>query len=151
MRSVARFAKYGFAVSIACAALATACAAQTGWAWVSIRHVPAFSDVQAQLQMLVNVNGHEKTNQFCVIGQKDKTSLQAYVYWPTEQKLILWVPHLYDDEALVTSDRYLDLKRDVVDGNDVHGSTYLVTRSFVNTTVQACQEHGDKFTIQKSN
>ncbi len=100
--------------------------------------------------MLVNVNGHQKTNEFCVIGQQDSTSLQAYVYWPTEQKLILWVPHLYDDEALVTSDRYLDLKRDVVAGNDVHGSTYLVTRSFVNAILQACREHGDKFTIQKS-
>jgi len=151
MRFAARFAKCGFAVSVACLAFATVCAAQAGWAWVSIRHVPAFSDVQAQLQMLVNVNGHEKTNQFCVIGQKDSSSVQAYVYWPTEQKLILWVPHLYDDEALVTSDRYLDLKRDVVEGNDVHGSTYMVTRSFVNTTLQACQEHGDKFTIQKSN
>lgn len=101
--------------------------------------------------MLVNVNGRQKTNQFCVIGQKGDTSVQAYVYWPTEQKLILWVPHLYDNEALVTSDRYLDLKRDVVDGNDVHGSTYLVTRSFVNAALKACQEHGEKFTIHKSN
>jgi hypothetical protein len=99
----------------------------------------------------VNVNGHEKANRFCVVGQKDSRSIQAYVYWPTEQKLILWVPHLYDDEALVTSDRYLDLKRDVVEGDDVHGSTYMVTRSFVNAAVEACREHGDKFTIQKSN
>ncbi len=151
MRFPKSFVRYGLAVSIAFAALATSCAAHTGWAWVSIRHVPAFSDVRAQLQMLVNVNGRQKTNQFCVIGQKDDTSVQAYVYWPTEQKLILWVPHLYDNEALVTSDRYLDLKRDVVDGNDVHGSTYLVTRSFVNAALKACQEHGEKFTIHKSN
>jgi hypothetical protein len=151
MRSAARFVKYGIALSFACAALTTACGARAAWEWVSVRHFPAFSDIQSQLQVLVNVNGHEKTNQFCVIGQKDSHSVQAYVYWSTEQKLILWVPHLYDDEALVTSNRYLDLKRDVVDGNDVHGSTYMVTRSFVSTTLQACSDHGDKFTIQKSN
>ncbi len=126
-----------------------ACTAHSGWDWVPIRHIPGFSDVKAQLQMLVNVNGHKKNNQFCVIGQKDNASVQAYVYWPTENKLILWVPHLYDDKALVTSDRYLDLKTDVVEGNDVHGSTYLITRSFVNAILKACDEQGDKFTILK--
>ncbi|WP_234730741.1 hypothetical protein [Acidocella facilis] len=148
---MARFVKFCFVAALAYATFAPASAATADQGWISIEHLSAFSDVQAQLQTLVNINGRKKMNHFCVVGHKDGDEVQAYVYWSTEEKLILWVPHLYDDEALVTSDRYLDLKRDVVDGNDVHGSTYMVTRAFVNKTLQACRNYGETFEIKKSN
>ncbi len=118
--------------------------------WVTIHGQPRFSDVRSQLQALADINGTQDRNEFCVVGQQDGRHRQAYVYWPTENKLILWIPHLYDDQALVRSKRYLDLRRDVVPGNDVHGSTYLLTRTDADAIIHACQATGETFTILKS-
>ena len=118
--------------------------------WVTIHGQPRFSDVRSQLQALADTNGTQDRNEFCVVGQQDGRYHQAYVYWPTENKLILWIPHLYDDQALVRSKRYLDLTRDVVSGNDVHGSTYLLTRADADAIIHACHATGETFTILKS-
>ena len=118
--------------------------------WVTIHGQSRFSNVHAQLQALTDINGTRDRNEFCVVGQQDGRYRQAYVYWPTENKLILWIPHLYDDQALVRSKRYLDLTRDVVPGNDVHGSTYLLTRTDADAIIHACHARGETFTILKS-
>ena len=118
--------------------------------WVTIQGQPQFSDVRSQLQALVDTNGTRDRNEFCIVGQQDGRYRQAYVYWPTENKLILWIPHVYDDQALVRSKRYFDLTRDVVSGNDVHGSTYLLTRIDADAIICACHARGETFTILKS-
>ncbi len=125
-------------------------AAAQGADWVSIRTIPAFADVQAQLQTLVNINARQSTNRFCVVARRDGGILEAEVYWATEDKLILWLPHLYDNEALVDSNRDLDLRRDVVPGNDVHGSTYEITQADADAILTACRRHGDQFVILKA-
>lgn len=60
--------------------------------WVQISAFPRFSSIKVQLQTLVDAQGQSKRNDFCVIGQKDGSYLAAYVYWITEDRLILWVP-----------------------------------------------------------
>ncbi len=116
--------------------------------WVSIKTLPGFGDAQAQLQALVDKNGHQATNRLCVVGQRDGAHFQAEVYWPSENKLILWVPNINDPETLIHSRRYLDLKRDV--RADVGTSTYLLSRSFVDETLHACAGKGDHFVIHRA-
>ncbi len=118
--------------------------------WVSIKTLSDFADAASQLQALIDAKGHTVENKLCVIGQKDGRYQQAYVYWPSENKLILWTPDVTDPETLVHSRRYLDLTRDVVKGSDVHGSTYLLTQTFVDETLRACATKGDHYTITKT-
>ncbi len=125
------------------------CIAQAAAAsqWVSIKTLPGFSDVQDQLQALVNENGHDLINNLCVVGEKNGNNFQAEVYWPEENKLILWVPNINDPKTLIHSNRYLDLLSDV--RNNVGTSSYLVSRSFVKKVLSACREKGDHFVIKK--
>ena len=148
-----RFSRSGIAqilVLAVVACLPALASAHAGYEWVSIRTLSDFTDTKAQLQALIDANGRAATNRLCVIGQRDGRYQQAYVYWPSENKLILWTPDATDPETLVHSRRYLDLTRDVVKGNDVHGSTYLLPQTFVDETLKACAEKGDHYTITKS-
>ncbi len=132
---------------VASVGLAVSSPAFAGIEWVSIKKLPGFDDAQAQLQALVDVNGHRTDNRLCVVGQRDGGHFQAEVYWPAENKLILWVPNINDPETLVHSRRYLDLKRDV--RANVGTSTYLLSRSFVAETLKACASRGDHFVIRR--
>ena len=117
--------------------------------WFPVGTNQWFADVHAQLQVLVDKNGRRETNRLCVVGEEADGVLQAYVYWPEESKLILWVPDRYDSQAIVHSRRYLDLKRDVVEGDDVHGSTYLLTRATANSKIRACQRFGTTYRLER--
>ena len=127
--------------------LATNVAVRAASEWVSIKTLPGFADATAQLQALVNRNGHHAVNRLCVVGQRDGAHFQAEVYWPSENKLILWVPNVNDPETLVHSKRYLDLTRDV--RSDPGTSTYLLSRSFVKEVQRACPREGDQFLINR--
>ena len=131
------------------AAMLTPIMAQAAEHWFSIRGRPEFADVQVQLQVVVDEHAHQSTNRFCVVGETVEGSTEAWVYWPEDDKLILWRPDRDNPHAIAGSKRYLDLKRDVVDGNDVHGSTYLLTRATADEKVQACKQHGDVYTVEK--
>ncbi len=134
--------------AVAAACLAVAIPASAAFEWVSIKTLPGFDDVKAQLQTLVDRNGHHRTNRLCVVGQKNGKNFQAEVYWPSENKLILWVPNINDPETLIHSRRYLDLKRDV--RADTGTSTYLLSTSFVDETLKACSSKGDHFIIERN-
>jgi hypothetical protein len=118
--------------------------------WVSIDRLPAFSDARSQLQVLVNLNGHAISNRFCVVGQQDGRYESAYVYWPTENKLILWEPIQDDAQAIVDSRRYLDLKRDVIANDTDSTSTYLLTRAEVGHILAACRTYGQIFVVERT-
>jgi hypothetical protein len=60
---------------------------------VPVRTIPAFADVRLQLQALVNIFGFHDKNEFCVVAYKGTSELQAEIYWPTQNKLIQWVPY----------------------------------------------------------
>ncbi len=140
--------KRAAAYAIATACLIAISPAHAAAEWVSIKTLPGFSDAQAQLQALVDKNGHHTINRLCVIGQKNGAHFQAEVYWPSENKLILWVPNINDPDTLAHSRRYLDLKRDV--RTDIGTSTYLLSRSFVNELLTACSAKGDHFVMRKT-
>ena len=144
---VAKSSWAAFTVLLVLAMLAPV-AARTAGHWFSIRGRPEFADVQAQLQVVVDEHAHQRTNRFCVVGEMVEGSTEAWVYWPEEGKLILWRPDRDNPHAIAGSKRYLDLKRDVVEGNDVHGSTYRLTRATADEKIQACRQRGEIHTIE---
>jgi len=80
-------------------------------------------------------------NNFCIIGYSTDNTKSAWVWWRERQEIILW-------EAggdLDHSRRTIHLKSDVVaTDEDLHGSTFLVTRSWVNALKQNCEREGVK-------
>ncbi len=118
--------------------------------WFSIKDKPDFADVAEQLQVVVDEHAIQPNNRFCVVGERAGRLIEAWVYWPGDNKLILWLPDRDNPHAIAGSKRYLDLTRDVVDGADVHGSTYKLTRATANQKISACKERGDTFTIEKT-
>jgi hypothetical protein len=112
---------------------------------VSIRNDPDFADLHIQLQLLVNTMGFHTTNHFCVVGYEAKGDDGAvpYIYWPTQNKLIVW-----DDNIILESAHYSDLTRDILpDGamtiNRLH-------RSDFNEIIGDCRNYGDAYTIKKT-
>lgn len=117
--------------------------------WFSVSRKPAFADVLAQLQVVVDEHAEQARNRFCVVGEMVGSSEEAWVYWPDGNRLILWRPDRDNPHAIAGSNRSLDLKRDVVAGNDVGGSTYKLTRAEADETIRACALHGDNYVIEK--
>jgi len=115
---------------------------------VPIQNVPAFSDVRAQLQALVNTFGFHTVNNFCVVayaGPKGDNSVLPYVYWPTQNKLIEWG---IGSNLILGSNHYFDLTRDVVPDGAI--SIDSLTRADVDSVLQDCRRYGNKFTITKT-
>ena len=70
----------------------------------------------------------------------------AYVYWQEGHRLILWEGGA---EGLVHSRRNLDLRKDVVEREeDLRGSSYLLTRSFVEGVLADCRTCGDAYVME---
>ncbi len=87
---------------------------------------------------------------FCAIGYRGSEGPNAWVHWREGNRLIFWIGGS-SDEALLRSNRSLDLKTDVVATEaDVAGSTYLVTRAWVAAKLADCAAKGDHYTINAS-
>jgi hypothetical protein len=72
------------------------------------------------------------------------------VHWVEGKALILWEPAPENPLPLIASRRYLHLQRDVVASEeDLKGSTYLVTRTWVNTVLADCTRVGDRYTVRR--
>ncbi len=130
--------------------LASGVPAHASGRWFPVGSEADFADVRAQLQVVVDEHAHRAENRFCVVGQRTGTEEEAWVCWRQENKLILWLPDKDNPHAIAGSKRTLDLTRDVVAGNDVHGSTYLMTRRTVDEKIRACRQHGETYLIEKS-
>ena len=116
-----------------------------------VSKTPGFSNPRAVLRKLVARKGKARRNSFCVIGyQYPDGGKSAWVYWREGKAIILWEPTGNEIDDLTLSRRYLRLTKDVVENdNQVQGSTYLVTRQWVNSLLQDCQTKGEKFTLSR--
>lgn len=113
----------------------------------------AFSQPRAVLSQLVGRKGNVRRNNFCVIGyQFSDGNKSAWVYWREGKAIILWEPTAEGIADLTQTRRYLRLPQDIVaDGTDPQGSTYRVTRQWVNSLISDCQTRGEKFVVTKRN
>lgn len=89
---------------------------------------------------------------FCVVGYRfEDGSTLAWVHWQEGRMLLLWEgsdPEARED-ALVRSRRQLSLDTDVVPTEDeVHGSTYLLTKPWVDALLADCARAGFRYTAK---
>lgn len=84
---------------------------------------------------------------FCIVEGAGTT---AWVRWTEGNMLILWEPG--DEYQIARSRRKLDLGKDVVATEaEIGGSTYLVTRQWVDQIQRDCESRGAKYTVEKTN
>jgi hypothetical protein len=119
---------------------------------MSVRGVKGFDNPQSALRKLVDAKHGGATNKFCVVGYKDAGgATTAWVHWAEGNALIWWEPTKDGTVSLAHSRRYLNLRRDVVASeSDLKGSTYLVTRPWVDHILSDCKAAGDKYIIRKT-
>jgi hypothetical protein len=115
---------------------------------VSVRNDPNFADVRVQLQAMVNTLGFRNRNQFCVFGyrSRDEDVLAPYIYWPTQNKIANWEED--PDHPVLYFSNYSDLRRDILPDGEVTDN-YL-HQSDVKRIIKDCREHGDFYTIEKT-
>ena len=123
------------------------CLAQTSAEPVlDIASTPAFANFRQLIDAYMQRKKPKGAQDFCVVAYTYSDQSQAaWVIWKQGNKLILWEP---GDDALSHSRRILDLKHDVVDSeNDLHGSTYLVTKAWVKQLQADCERAGVKLSL----
>lgn len=109
-----------------------------------------FSRPREVLGRLVARKAKTRKNTFCVIGYRyPDGNEQAWVHWREGRAVILWEP-VEGLADLTQSRRYLRIPRDVVaDEAALKGSSYLVTRKWVDTLLGDCREHGETLVLYK--
>ena len=112
----------------------------------SVASDPGFSDYRHVTEVFARTHRPRAVNDFCIVGQKaaDDTK-SAWVIWKQGQEILLWDGNGND---LDSSQRIIRLKKDVVrTENDLHGSTHLVTRAWVEALSSMCDKSGAKVQI----
>ncbi len=122
--------------------------------WISVYKLPQFKTVKAQLQYIVDDQGRQKDNKFCVVGQTDGAYSGAYVYWKTRHKLFFWLPDkydVYDDFNVDVLAIKIDLKTGLRDQEDREDDRDEMQRSYAMLVLRECAKFGNEIDIQKSN
>lgn len=113
----------------------------------------------------VRLDGGRRFQHFCVVGYRPATVAKpagaarstaqtnevefAWVYWRERNALILWEPTThFEDSEPIYSRRVIDLEQDVVaTEEEVGGSTYLVTRRWVDGVLSDCSRYGTQHSL----
>jgi hypothetical protein len=114
---------------------------------------PAFGDPTDALREFLRdqrVHTH-RPQHFCIVGYRSASGddKRAWVHWTEGHKIILWrgaADPQSAKTAIARSRVVRDLKKDVVATEaDIKGSTYLVTRAWVERLVSDCEARGAKY------
>jgi hypothetical protein len=102
---------------------------------------PQFASYKAAVKRYAWRQRPDYPNDFCVLGYKTHDELKnAFVVWRQGRQIIVWFG---GDQALSASTRIIRLNKDVVPTeSDLHGSTYLVTKAWVNEVKTTCDHSG---------
>jgi len=106
-----------------------------------------FKNYQDVIRRFVRKHRLKTSEDFCIVGYiaADNSKL-AWVLWDQGKEIILWEP---GESDLDLSRRKINLEKDVVDFDiDLHGSTYLVTRLWVDNLVTACSKDGTQLHVE---
>lgn len=113
--------------------------------WFRVSESEWFSGWRAQLQELVDQSPNQAPSRICIVGLRDvdPATLQAYVIWPAQHRLITWIPSKDDDHSLVHETHVLDLNKDIVaTRREIGSSTYLEDRAWLLSTERHCKRSG---------
>ena len=107
-----------------------------------------FRNYKDVIRQFVTKQQPETSNDFCIVGYlTDDNSKQAWILWHQGKQIILWESQ---ETNLDFSRRRINLETDVVEtDDDLQGSTYLVTRAWVNSLTNTCNRVGTKLQIRK--
>lgn len=112
----------------------------------SVASDSGFSDYRHATEVFARAHRPRAVNDFCIVGVKaaDDTK-SAWVIWTQGQQILLWDGN---DNDLDSSQRVIRLKKDVVrKEDDLHGSTHLVTRAWVEALSSMCDKSGTKVQV----
>jgi hypothetical protein len=97
-------------------------------------------------------------HRLCVIGYDINRQVNspadniAWVYWQQGNRLVYWEPVIdgfESKETLIRSRRNLDLTQDVVASDaNIAGSTYLISRSWLDDLLTDCKRRGRTYKIK---
>jgi hypothetical protein len=109
---------------------------------------PAFRDYKHVLTEFAHKHRPKAANDFCISGFYTRDNLKsAWVIWRQGRQIILWEGQLDLDD----SRRDLHLASDVVPTeDDLHGSSYRVTKAWVKKMTAVCKQSGVKVHIPKA-
>ncbi len=99
------------------------------------------------LRQFLHTRGIHRREHFCIAGYQASAAAggdkRTWIHWPEGHQIILW-----RGGDIAQSRRVIDLRKHVVPTeSDRHGSTYLVTREWVNRVIADCDQHGAKYYI----
>ena len=102
---------------------------------------PEFRNYKKVVTQFAYKHRPRSANDFCILGYTSADGVKsAWVWWHQGRKIILWGGQ---DSDLDGSQRKINLKTDVVpSGSDLHGSTYLVTKDWVENFTATCNRSG---------
>ena len=119
---------------------------------IPVRKHSNFSGISATLKELVRKNGKFSRNDFYISDVKSDSGEFAYAYWKQDKSIIILNLPLEKDLAdyyWLYSKARIDLLTDVVPTeNDIHGSSFLVDRPWVNKILSSCR-NGYRLSITK--
>lgn len=112
----------------------------------SLDQANEFSDYKSVVRKYIQKQKRHAASDVCVLGLvADDRSKFAWVLWEQGGELILYEDGETD---LSRSRRRLNLKKDVVaNESDLHGSTYLITKDWLEKIRTACRQHGAQLHI----
>jgi hypothetical protein len=131
--------------------------------WTKIDAVAGFSGWRKELQRWADTEGRQPVNHFCVVAETFRPprgladpkpppeEVVARVYWSEAHRLRSLDPSstAVDASSLLPGND-LDLDRDVrATQAEVGASTYLVTRSWVDSVIRHCRRYGAEIIIEK--
>jgi hypothetical protein len=124
----------------------------------NVEATSGFKPVQSALKALLEKQRVTNTRQhLCVIGyinDRDAGAAptkMAWVHWREKNQLIYWgaaAKGFASKETLLRSRRTLDLSADVVPtDDDIGGSTYLVSKPWVEALLKDCKARGKSYAV----
>jgi hypothetical protein len=108
---------------------------------------PEFKDYKKVMTRFALKHRPAAENTFCILGFSADDAKSAWVLWREGREIILWE----GGSDLSLSRRVIHLKSDVVPTEaDLHGSTYLVTKPWVDGLSKSCERVGVKIRTAKA-
>jgi hypothetical protein len=108
---------------------------------------PGFAGYHAPLVAFLKAQHAHGSAHVCILGEQSADGTKsAWVIWREGRKMLLWDG---GDASMVGARRVLDLRRDVVATDAaVGGSTYLVTRAWVDEQMRLCNLRGITLSVR---
>lgn len=152
-----QFRFWCLAVSLTLLPCAVAAPQDEGDIPLATRSDADFGDATAPLKEMLRQRriSPARTQHFCIAGYQSAahTGKRAWIVWKEGRQILLWngaTDPVSAKTAIARSRRVIDLRKHVVANESaIKGSTYLVTRAWVDKLTSECESRGEKYEITR--